>query len=151
MTTVSLFSNLVVGIGGWYIDEDTCTPPMIEFLEEQLKRSLFAHANLATTFGPLANGMSEELQQLVLQVLGSPDPIDATTAIAAARVFFAGGNDPTREGNPYIYGLSNWYGAVPRGTTLRYPNGLVAWSSQSYSSFCVANQSCRSSIAGQTA
>ena len=60
--TFFIFSNPVAGVGGWYIDEDTCEPDAREFLQDQLSRAAIAHANLATAFGSLANRMSEEVQ-----------------------------------------------------------------------------------------
>lgn len=121
----------VAGVGGWYIDEDTCDGEAVEFFQSQLQRAAFAHANLATAFGSMRNQLPEELQMLVLAVLGSgnyENTADAiAAAIAAANVVFLGGSDPTnsQDNYPYIRGLSSWNTAVSQLATSRYPNGLV--------------------------
>lgn len=58
ITTVFVFPNAVASIGGWYIDEETCSTDAIQLFQGHLKRSLFAHVNLATAFGSV---MSEEI------------------------------------------------------------------------------------------
>lgn len=123
--TLFIFSNPVAGVGGWYIDEDTCEPTAREFLQSQFSRSAIGHANLATAFGALANRMSEEVQQLVLHIMGGPDPPNVNDAIVAARVLFRGGPDPTRQGAPYIRGLESLNTNVSQLTTTTNPNGLV--------------------------
>lgn len=89
-------------------------------------RAAIAHANLATAFGPLANHMSEELQALVLHIMGSPNPINVNNAIMAARVIFRGGPDPTRDNTPLIRGLSSLNTNVSWLTTQQQPNGVVS-------------------------
>ena len=125
ITIFFIFSNPAAGIGGWYIDEETCSESARTFLEAQLQRARVGHMNLATFLSnrDMFNEF-EEFSSIAYRILGGHNQLNS---IDTARVVFAGGNDPTRDGTPYIDGLASWTGPVPRVETFNSPNGLVAW------------------------
>lgn len=132
LRTLLDFSTPVAAYGGWNINSDTCSEDDTNVLNKYFGRAAFAHENLAEAFGRLRGSMTEEIQQLVLYVLGGPNPNDATAAIAAAEIMFAGGIDPTRAGSPYIRGLASLNRPISQATAYNYPNGVVAWPCLSY-------------------
>lgn len=130
----------VQGVGGWYIDETSCSPPQIAFLNRYLSRARIAHINVATYFSQYDKTTAFGL--LAWQVLGGDDP---TVAMLMADTVFNGGYDIGQEGLPEIQGLASWKGPIPEAEAYDSPNGLVAVHVLLISCF-VANQSCRLSI-----
>lgn len=131
ITTFLIFSNPAACIGGWYIDEETCSGPARAYLEAQLQRERVGNTNMATflTNKDMYISGFQEFSSIAYRLLGGHS---ATQSIDTARVVFAGGNDPTRPGTPFIKGLASWTGPVPRAETFNSPNGLVAWFSLSF-------------------
>ena len=129
--TLFIFSNLVAG-GGWYLDPDSCRPVgndqrTYQLLTAALKRANVAHSNLGTIFGTTSE-RSQKLQQLILQVLGGPNPDSADDAIRAAKAMFSGGYDPTSSANPprYLYGLRTVQAELSEVEVTYNPSGVVA-------------------------
>ena len=126
LTAFFIFSHRVAGQGGWYIDEESCHPDAVRFLESKLQRAHVGHQNLAaflTRFDPNNPWNFPELPGLLDQVLGGVS--STMQAWRDARVLFAGGFDRLR--NTGVWGLRSWDGAVGEEKTKDSPNGLVAW------------------------
>ncbi len=111
----------IQGVGGWYIDEETCSlPAQRDFLEKYLTRARIAHINVATYFTHYQP--TAEFQELAWHVVGGED---ATVAVLTADTVFAGGYDFVQDDVPEIQGLASWKGPIPRAEAYTAPNGLV--------------------------
>ena len=111
----------VQGVGGWYIDEDTCSlPAQRDFLEKYLARARIAHINVATYFTHYQ--LNAEFQELAWHVVGGED---ANVAVLTANIVFAGGYDFVQDDLPEIQGLASWKGPVPKAEAYTAPNGMV--------------------------
>lgn len=111
----------VQGVGGWYIDELSCSPPQIAFLNGYLGRARVAHISVATYFSQYDKTTAFGL--LAWQVLGGEDP---SVAILVADTVFNGGYDIGQDDFPEIQGLASWKGPIPEAEAYNSPNGLVA-------------------------
>ena len=103
------------------MDEETCTPPQITFLNKYLNRARVAHINVANY---LTSGTTPPFRALAWNVVGGPHSHDATLI---AESVFAGGLDTSQTPYSIIEGLASWKGPVPLAETLDSPNGLIVY------------------------
>ena len=122
IVTSFLFPTLVAGVqgvGGWHIDEGSCSPRQIAFLNKYLNRARVAHINVATYLTRYEN---KAFDALAWKVVGGQDGF---TAALTAQTVFAGGS--IQGGVPEIQGLASWKGPISYAESLTSPNGMVAY------------------------
>ena len=120
IVTSLIFPTLVAGVqgvGGWYIDEGSCSLDKIAFLNEYLNRARVAHINAATYLTRYEN---RAFDALAWKVVGGQDGF---TAALTAQIVFAGGS--IQDGVPEIQGLASWKGPISYAESVPSPNGMV--------------------------
>lgn len=123
IATSCIFSTTVTGVqgvGGWYIDEETCGAPEIAFLNKYLNRARVAHINVATYFAHAE--FNADFHALLWKVVGGRD---VSAAWAFADQVFAGSFDPSQD--DYNDGLASWKGPVSAVEATNCPNGLIVY------------------------
>lgn len=118
IVTSSIFPALVagvIGVGGWYIDETSCSQPQIVFLNKYLHRTRVAHINVATY---LTHYVGTAFGTVAWQVVGGESNV---TAVITAQRVFAGDHN----GFP-MQGLASWKGPISYAESVGSPNGMVA-------------------------
>lgn len=88
IATSFIFPTLVAGVqgvGGWYIEESSCSVAQIAFLDKYLNRARVAHVNVATFLTQYE--ITPAIHDLLSQIVGG---VAEYAALTAATVFDGG-------------------------------------------------------------